>query len=154
MLTLFFFIFIIIIFLFNKDILFINEEFIIFISLLIFFIFLTSLIKSSINNFFFKKIQSIFFVFLKLVNLQLELIENLIEYLKIIKLKLTFLDSTEFSYFFNLNLHLNLFKIYFFKNFVITILNLLLQKKNKILNKIYSIYLFLEINKFNLLLQK
>jgi len=154
MLTLFIFIFSIIIFLFNQEILFINEEFIIFLSLVIFFLFLISLIKSSINNFFFKKIQSIFFIFLKLVNLQLELIENLLEFLKIIKLKLTFLDSAEFAYFFNLNFNLNCFKNLFLKSFVITILNLLLQKKNKIITLLDKIINKFYFNKIYLLLLK
>jgi hypothetical protein len=155
MLKLVIYLFLLIIYVLNLNFLFINEEFIIFICLFIFFSALITLIKSNINKYFFNKIQFIYFSFMYLIKINRNLIFKISNLIKILKLKFLKLDVIEnFGYFLNIS-NLIYKELNFYKFFITRIYSLeILNKFNFNTSiKIEENRIFIEVLKLNLLLK-
>lgn len=121
-------IFFVTIFFLNNTILFINEEFIIFICLTIFFFSLFNFIKKNLNKFFFNKIQYIYFSFIYLIKIQNELLNKILNFINLSKLQILDLEIVEyFGYFLTISLdvfkEITFLKTMFLKTFSLKIMN-------------------------------
>ena len=122
-----FLIFFIIIFFLNINMLYINEEVILLIALLFFFYFVFSNIQLILKNFFFNKIEYIYFIFSYLINLNILLLDKLLKNLNLYSNLILILNLIDHNLYFKLSSIFkkknNLLKLFFIKLLFVLIKN-------------------------------
>lgn len=114
--SLFFFLFCLFCFLFlYYNFAFFNEELVIFVSLLLFFYILFSILKRGISKYFFFKMEYVYFSFLHLIIVNLLLVKKLSNFISNFVTKSKMISNSELPFVTSLIIH-NIFKLHLLNN--------------------------------------